>query len=293
MSIQGKQIGNVLAPTNYDIEMLLAAGVHLGTKNVDSKMTSYVYKTSENGVNLLHLGRTWEKLMLAARIIVTVKNPKDVCAVSSRPFGQRGVLKFAKYTGAQSVTSRFTPGTFTNQIQPKFIEPRLVIATDPLYDYQAIREASYVNIPVIAFCNSDSNLQNVDVAIPCNNSSKQSVAIMYWLLTREVLRLRGEISRKLKWDVVPDLFLFRENVEIEKQQEEEDDEKKTLVVSSTENNGLLSAKDAEDLGEEGDDEDFEEEEEEEQPEAEIKTVSDQANAEKLKLQSGGSVDFFQ
>jgi small subunit ribosomal protein SAe len=128
----------VLAPTEYDIQLLLAAEAHVGSQNIEKKMNKYIWKRRDDGVHLFNLGKTWEKLMLAARIIVTVGNPKDVVAISSRPFGTRAVLKYAKYTGARFVTGRFTPGTFTNQIQDKFMEPRLLIVTDPLAYYQPV-----------------------------------------------------------------------------------------------------------------------------------------------------------
>jgi small subunit ribosomal protein SAe len=143
-------------------------------------MEPYLWKTRPDGVNVINVGKTWEKIVLAARIIVAIDNPADstcspqcehsiysicqaanmcahnfwlttwtVCVISARPYGQRAVLKFAAHTGAVAIAGRFTPGNFTNYITRSFKEPRLIIVTDPRTDAQAIKEASYVNIPVI------------------------------------------------------------------------------------------------------------------------------------------------
>lgn len=91
---------------------------------------------SRLGSHIIDLGKTWEKLVLAAKIIVAIPNPQDVVVISGRPTGQRSVLKFCQYTGCQTVSGRYTPGTFTNQITKQFREPRLLIVTDPLVDKQ-------------------------------------------------------------------------------------------------------------------------------------------------------------
>lgn len=216
------KLPSILSATEEDIQLLLAAQCHIGTKNCDKQMESYVWKRRQDGIHIINIGKTWEKLVFAARIIAAIENPNDVCVISARPYGHRAVLKYAANTGAQAIAGRFTPGSFTNYITRSFKEPRLIIVTDPRVDHQAIREASYVNIPVIALADTDAPLKYVDVAIPTNNKSRHAIGLIWWLLAREVLRLRGTIPRTPDgWNVMVDMFFYRDPEEVEKQQQEE------------------------------------------------------------------------
>eukprot|EP00825_Cyclidium_porcatum_P007831 TRINITY_DN1392_c0_g1_i4.p2 TRINITY_DN1392_c0_g1~~TRINITY_DN1392_c0_g1_i4.p2 ORF type:complete len:281 (+),score=73.35 TRINITY_DN1392_c0_g1_i4:198-1040(+) len=211
-----------------DFIRLLASGCHIGNKNIQFHMKEYISHKTASGIHIINLEETWQKIKLAARVIAAVENPADVYVVSARLYGQRAVVKFAQHTGAQCTSSsRYTPGTLTNQNTKKFQEPRLLMVTDPRLDKQAVIEASYVNIPCIALCDCDSPTEYVDVAIPCNNRSTESISMIYWLLAREVKILRGEIKADEEWDQFVDLFYYRnvdEDIQKEKNKVEQADQ---------------------------------------------------------------------
>ncbi|RYR74489.1 hypothetical protein Ahy_A02g009225 isoform B [Arachis hypogaea] len=191
-----------LSQKKQDIQMMLAAEVHLRTKNCDFQMERYVFKYRNGGIYIINIGKTWAKLQLADRIIIAIENPQDIIVQSARPYGQRDVLKFAQYTGANAIAGRHTPGTFTNEMQTSYNEPRLRILTDPKTDHQPIKKGALGNIPTIAFYDTDSPMPYVDVGIPVNNKEKHSIGCLFWLLAWMVLQMRGTICPGLKRDVM-------------------------------------------------------------------------------------------
>jgi len=221
------QFPPILQLQEADLKKLLACNVHIGNTNLASGHERYVFGRNEAGNHIIDVRKTWEKLVLAARAIVAVPNPKDVCVVglnagagTSSPIAQRAVLKFGKYCETRSVVGRFTPGTLTNQIQTHYFEPSLLIISDPVKDHQPLMESSYMNIPVIAFTNTHHSLRNIDIAIPCNTEAANSIALMYWLLAREVQRLQGTLTRDKEWDIMVDMFIYKDPEEQEKQEDE-------------------------------------------------------------------------
>ena len=222
-----------LSKREKDIFRLIQSECHIGSKNYNVQMKRFIHHVTKEGVPIFKIEETYENIKLAARVIAGVSNSEEVYAISSRNFGQRAVIKFAKHTGCSTnSSSRWTPGSLTNHKTTQFKEPKIIIVADPYADFKPIKEASYANIPVIALCDSHNSLKFIDIVIPCNNNSTESISMVFWMLAREINVLKGNIEKDDdEWsDVVVDLFYYRnvkelkENESVAEDEEEVDEE---------------------------------------------------------------------
>lgn len=180
------------------MDKYLAAGCHIGTQVKTQDMDPFVYRQRPIGLYVLDVRKTDERIRTAAKFIARFDSSKIVI-VSGRVYGKRPVETFAYYIGASAFTERFVPGTLTNPniAGPRvYVEPELVILTDPRTDQQALSEAARIGVPVIALCDTDNQTTNVDLVIPSNNRGRKALALVYFLLTRQVLRERGKIAEE-------------------------------------------------------------------------------------------------
>ncbi len=175
-----------------DEDTFLTCGVHIGTKQKSKDMEPYVYKVRDDGLRILNVNLTSEKITEAATFLKDYE-PKDVLVVSARQYGWKPAKKFADACGFVCIAGRFTPGRLTNPEMRFFIEPKVIVLTDPAADAQAFREAVNIDVPVIAMCDSNNLTTDIDIIVPGNNKGRRSLALIYWLMAREILRMKGEL----------------------------------------------------------------------------------------------------
>ena len=180
------------------VEDYLGAGVHIGTQQKTTDMDRFIHRVRTDGLYVLDVSQTDERIRTAASFLANY-DPEGILVASSRQYGQYPAEQFADAVGARARTGRFIPGTLTNPNYRGYIEPDVVVVTDPIGDSQAVTEAITVGIPVIAMCDSNNLVSNVDLVIPTNNKGRRALSVVYWLLANETLDRRpdGEPSFSL------------------------------------------------------------------------------------------------
>ncbi len=187
------------------LDKYLAAGLHIGTQQKTKDMERYIYRVRSDGLYVLDVRKTNDRITAAAKFLSKF-DPDDILVVSTRQYGQAPVKKFGEVTGARTIPGRFIPGTLTNPSYAKFIEPKVILVTDPRSDSQAIIEAKQIGVPVVALCDTENLLGNVDIVIPVNNKGRKAIALVYWLLARQMLREKGILNEDQELDIEPTDF---------------------------------------------------------------------------------------
>ena len=204
-SITGDEDTDSLEDPNNLEKMILSTGIRVGTPIKTKFMASFITRANPEGLYILDISKTLARIDVAAKFIGRV-SISNVAVTSSREYGKTPVEKFCELTGARGIFGRFMPGTFTNPSLPKYLEPEIVIVTDPQADEQAVLESTRAGVPVIALANSDNITSKVDIVIPTNNRGRKALATVYWLLTKEILKKQGKIKSDSEMPLTIDDF---------------------------------------------------------------------------------------
>jgi len=175
-------------------DVYLKSGIHIGTKFKTKHMDKFIYKSRVDGLSVLNIQQIDERIKIAANFLAQYA-PEDILVVSRRENGWKPVRIFAEVTGVKAYSGRYPPGLLTNPNQENFIEAKILVVTDAWPDRNAVGDAIKAGIPVIALCDTNNQANNIDLVIPCNNKGKKSLGLLFWIIAREYLTLRGLIKK--------------------------------------------------------------------------------------------------
>ncbi len=198
--MNGRQVATTLIIMS-DVEYLLPLDiyqqhfVHIGTQQSSAHMVPFLedQKQEGTGLYLINLEETNKRFSIVSNFLSKFK-PENILVVSARQYGQRPARRFAQAIGARHIVGRFIPGTLTNPRLRSYIEPEVIIVTDPQADQQALSEAVNTGLPVVGICDANNTLRFVDLVLPANNKGRRSLALVYWLLAREVVKAQGRVN---------------------------------------------------------------------------------------------------
>ena len=199
-------------------DQYLAAGIHIGTQIKTKDMMPFIYRITRSGLYVIDIRKTDERIQTAAKMISRYE-PQNVLVIAARRYGHRPIKKFCEITNCFPIAGRFIPGTLTNYTAEQFHETDIVIVGDPRADRQVVKEASRIKIPIISLCDTDNNLTDLDLVIPANNRGRKALALIFWLLARQVLIERGVITTAEEFKIeLDDFHTSKEFLSIQKQE---------------------------------------------------------------------------
>ena len=174
-------------------ETYMTSGAHIGTRQKTADIKEFIYTVRNDGLYLIDVKKTDERIKIVAKFL-NKYDPASVLIVSVRQYGQKPIRKLAEHTGIMVLDGRFRPGTLTNPSSKDFFEPELIIVTDPLADAQALHEAKNIGIPIVGLCDTNNETKYLDLVIPTNNKGRRALALVYWLLTKAIMKEQGKIK---------------------------------------------------------------------------------------------------
>ncbi|MBI2129544.1 30S ribosomal protein S2 [Candidatus Woesearchaeota archaeon] len=186
-------------------DIYLKSGIHIGTKFKTKYMEQFIYKTRPDGLSILNLQKIDERIAAAARFLAQFA-PEDIIVVSRRENGWKPVKLFGDLTGATVFAGRYPPGMLTNPQLEIYREAKMLFVTDAWPDRNAVMDAIKIGIPVIALCDTNNQSNFIDLVVPCNNKGKKSLGLLFYILTREYMKLRGMIKSNEEFTKTADDF---------------------------------------------------------------------------------------
>ena len=189
-----------------EIDKYLSAGVHIGTKIKTKSMAPFIYKVNPAGLTIMNVQKIDERIKIAGKFL-SKYNPKDILVIGRRENSWKAVKQFSKIIGAKYFTGRYPAGILTNPNLETFIEPKVILITDPWPDKNAINDAVKIGVPIVALCDSNNTTRAVDIVIPCNNKGAKSLGLIYWILANEFLHEKGDLPKKKTIDKTPEDFM--------------------------------------------------------------------------------------
>ena len=175
------------------LDVYLKVGLHIGTKYKTKYMEPFIYKIRPDGLSVMNVQKIDERIGIAAKFLSQFE-PKDILVVCRRENGQKAVRLFSKITGIRSFAGRYPPGILTNSALDTFSEAKIMLITDPWPDKNAIRDAVRVGIPVIGLCDTNNEANYLDLVVPMNNKGKKSLALLFFILSKEYLKSKEIIK---------------------------------------------------------------------------------------------------
>ena len=177
------------------LDEYMSHGVHIGSNMSNTYSKWFIQSSRNDGIKIIDIKKTDERLKILLNLLLN-EDLNKMLLIGKKKNVKKAASLFSKLTGIETYTKRYLPGNLSNTDLKNFSEYKIVILCDPSADKNILNESFENGSFIASFCDTKHVSSKIDLVVPINTSGEKSLALAFYLLTKNYLVKKKIINEK-------------------------------------------------------------------------------------------------